>query len=104
MKFALSTFAALVPIVAWAGSPDKQPLNIGAMAADFQLRDYRGGERSLKEFTGRNLAVIAFLGTECPVARLYAARLVELAKEYEAKGVSFVAIDANQQDSVTDIT
>ena len=47
--------------------------------------------------------VVAFLGTECPLAKLYAPRLVELAAEFKDRGVAFVGIDSNQQDSVTEL-
>ena len=41
--------------------------------------------------------VVAFLGTECPLAKLYAPRLAELAKELPKDKVAFVAIDANHR-------
>src|SRR5262249_14434814 len=41
--------------------------------------------------------------TECPLAKLYAPRLVELAKQYGPKGVVFLGLDSNRQDSVTEI-
>jgi peroxiredoxin len=69
--------------------------------ADFTLRDYRGAERSLREFADRKLVVIAFVGTECPLARLYGTRCGELARQYEPRGVAFIGISSNQQDSVT---
>ena len=47
--------------------------------------------------------MLAFLGTECPLAKLYAPRLAALAKEYESRGVVFVGIDANRQDAATEI-
>ena len=47
--------------------------------------------------------MVAFLGTECPVAKLYGPRLAELAGRYEPKKVGFVAIDANQQDSLAEM-
>lgn len=47
--------------------------------------------------------VVAFLGVECPLAKLYAGRLNELAEQYESRGVGFIAVDANEQDSPTDI-
>ena len=43
--------------------------------------------------------VIAFLGTECPLASLHAPRLAELARAYEKKGVAFFGVDSNQQDA-----
>ena len=47
--------------------------------------------------------VICVLGCECPVARFYASRLQLLAKEYEAKGVRFVAVMGLIQDDVAKI-
>src|SRR5205823_1392333 len=49
------------------------------------------------------LVVLAFLGVECPLSRLYAPRLAELAAQYEAQGVRFMAIDSNRQDAVTEM-
>jgi mono/diheme cytochrome c family protein len=43
--------------------------------------------------------VVLFLGTECPINNAYMPRLGELYREYEAKGVAFVGINANQQDT-----
>src|SRR5262249_4687977 len=70
---------------------------------DFKLRDYRGAERSLADFADKKLVVVTFIGSECPVAKLYGPRLAALAKEFEPKGVAFIGINANQQDSVTAI-
>jgi peroxiredoxin/mono/diheme cytochrome c family protein len=71
--------------------------------ADFTLRDYRGREWSLKELADRRLVVVAFLGTECPLAKLYATRLRDLSSQYELRGVSFLGIISNRQDSLTEI-
>jgi peroxiredoxin len=77
--------------------------SVGKKIDDFKLRDFRGVERSLADYADRNLVVVAFMGTECPVAKLYGPRLAQLAKELEAKGVAFIGINANQQDSITAI-
>ncbi len=69
----------------------------------FTLPDVHGRNRSLDELADKPLVVVAFLGTECPLARLYAPRLQELSEAYAARGVAFVGIDANQQDSLTEI-
>ena len=70
---------------------------------DFRLPDYYGRERSLAEFADSKLVVLVFLGTDCPLVKLYAPRLVELAAEYESKGVALVGINANRQDALTKI-
>lgn len=47
--------------------------------------------------------VVCFVGVECPLARLYAPRLSQLAAEFSARGVKFVAVGSNEQDSVEDL-
>src|SRR4051812_34062065 len=74
-----------------------------APVADFSLADYRGKPVALADFRDRQLLVVAFVGTECPLAKLYGPRLADLAKEYEPKGVAFLGIDPNAQDGVTQI-
>lgn len=71
--------------------------------APFQLTDYRGTEFSLTELTNGKVLVVLFLGTECPMVKSYSPRLSELAKRYEGKGVNFIGIDSNAQDSLADI-
>ncbi len=71
---------------------------------DFELRDHRGAVRRLSDWRENTLVVVAFLGTECPLAQLYAPRLKELAQVYGSRGVAFVGINANQNDSVTAIS
>ena len=70
---------------------------------DFQLKDFRGAEHALSDYQDSKIVVLAFLGTECPLAKLYGARLAELAKEYEPSGVQFLGVNANMQDSITEI-
>jgi peroxiredoxin len=100
MKHFALLAVALVPGLAWAD--DKAPVLVTKVAS-FTLRDYRGAEVSLEQFAAKKAVVLAFVGCECPVAKLYGPRLARLAKAYEAQGVQFLGIDANQQDGVTQI-
>jgi peroxiredoxin/mono/diheme cytochrome c family protein len=68
--------------------------------ASFKLHDYQGKEWALADFARAKVIVVAFLGTDCPLANRYADRLAELAKEYGPRNVAFLAIDSNQQDSL----
>ena len=43
--------------------------------SDFELRDFRGKLHKLSDYTDANFVVLAFWGTECPLAKLYALRL-----------------------------
>jgi peroxiredoxin len=69
----------------------------------FRLQDHRGAWHSLDEAKGRKLAVIAFLGVDCPLSGAYAPRLAELARTFEGRGVAFFGVDANPQDGSTAI-
>jgi peroxiredoxin len=93
---------ALVPALALAVEKTPTP-GVGAKFPSFKLRDYRGAERSLDDLASGKAVVLAFVSCECPVARQYGPRLSSLAKEFASKGVTFVAIDPNQQDSPSDI-
>lgn len=46
--------------------------------------------------------VVVFVGTECPLAKLYATRLEEMQKEFNGK-VRIVGVSSNQQDSIDDL-
>lgn len=70
---------------------------------DFKLQDYRGAEHKLSDWQDKELVVVAFLGTECPLAKLYGSRLADLAMEYGPKGVQFVGVNSNKQDTLRKI-
>jgi peroxiredoxin len=94
---------AVVCSVANAARADDDESSIGARIEDFTLRDGHGREHRLADYQGASLVVVAFLGVECPLANLYAPRLVELAKRYEPQKVQFLAINSNRQDSHSDL-
>ncbi|MEX0978022.1 MAG: thioredoxin family protein, partial [Pirellulales bacterium] len=76
---------------------------IGDKVDNFSLRDYHGKPYSLDELGKNKIVVLAFVGTECPLAKIYASRLTELASKYEPQGVAFVGINSNRQDAPTEI-
>src|SRR5262249_26491897 len=100
MKVVSSLLLLLAPVLA---SADDKASPVGKKIDNFKLHDYRGAERSLAEFADKKAVVVAFVGCGCPVSRLYGLRLDELAREYEPKGVAFLAVNSNQHDSIRDI-
>ena len=76
---------------------------IGKQAPDFRLADSAGKEHALADLRDARFVVVAFVGTECPLAKLYAARLNGLAAKYAERGVRFIAIDSNVQDTAQEI-
>ncbi len=70
---------------------------------DFALRDHQGRTWRLAEVRDRKAVVVIFLAAECPLAKRYAPRLVELASAYQRKGVAFVAIASNQHEELREL-
>lgn len=59
--------------------------------------------RTLAEWKSSPLRVIVFIGTECPLVRLYMPRLSAISRQYAAKGVSLIGVDANAQDTPAEV-
>jgi len=76
---------------------------LGRTIADFTLRDYRGKPHRLNEFDQSRVVVVAFLGIDCPLVRLYGPRLEAMSRAYDLKDVAFVGINSNSQDVPTRI-
>lgn len=71
--------------------------------ADFSLRDYRGKTHSLNDLQGKKGTVVLFVGTECPLVKLYAPRVAAMARQFAPQGIAFVLINSNVQDTNTEI-
>ena len=79
------------------------PGDVGAKIEEFSLADFRGKQHQLSELHRGKLLVVAFLGTECPLVKLYAARLAEMHGRRQDHGVAVVGVFSNQQDSLAEI-
>lgn len=92
--------AALQPLCA---AEKEAATAVGKTITNFTLGDVRGKQHALADWKDRKLLVVAFIGTECPLVQQYSGRLVDIAKEYQERGVGVVAIDANLQDSLAEL-
>lgn len=88
--------------VAVSAAEAKRPV-LGRTVGEFGAKDALGKAWTSGDFASSKVLVVAVLGTECPLAQLYAPRVQALADEYAAKGVAFVGIAPNRQDSVTEL-
>ena len=61
--------------------------SVGRTIQNFTLSDHLGSKHSLDEWAESKVIVVVFLGTDCPLAKLYATRLVELAEQYKDQAV-----------------
>ena len=71
--------------------------------APFELNDHAGAKRSLAEWSEKPVMVVVFLGTECPLAKLYGQKLGEMEAEFAKRGVQFIGINSNQQDTLQEL-
>ncbi len=76
---------------------------MGGTLGDFSLLDTNGRRHRLSDYKEKKLVVLAFLGTECPLAKLYAGRLQSIANAYEGRSVVVLGLDPNVQDSMEEI-
>lgn len=83
-------------------SPLCARVTIGQRVDSFELQDYRGRAYRLESYENQPV-VVAFLGAECPLAKLYGPRLQHLADEYADQGVAVLGVSSNVQDSVTEL-
>ncbi len=76
---------------------------IGTRVADFSLPDIDKKQHALSQYKDKKAVVVVFVGTECPIANNYIPTLVELHKQYAGKGIQFLTINSNAQDSFDDV-
>src|SRR5689334_13782269 len=76
------------------------PNNVGKKVDSFTLSDPRDrGQVVLADCKDRKAVVVVFVGTECPLSNAYRPRLAELYQEYGPRGVQFLAVNSNTQDT-----
>lgn len=77
----------------------------GQPPAPFFLTDTRYLPRTLDELapSGTTAAVLVFTTTDCPIARRYLPRVVELEAEYRARGVRFALVDVGLDSSIVEV-
>ena len=73
---------AIAVVLIFAFGTHAGAIEIGEPIDGFALPDIHGRDRSLAEFADKPIVVVAFLGTECPLARLYGPRLQQLSQSY----------------------
>lgn len=73
------------------------PLHTPAPA--FELPSTTGERVSLASFADQPLLVVAFICNHCPFVKHIRHRLAAVARDYQARGVAFVAINSNDTDA-----
>ena len=73
-------------------------LSIGQVAPDFSLLDTQGRKWSVASYDGAPATVVVFTCNHCPYALAWHDRIVDVAREYAARGVRVLAVNSNDAD------
>lgn len=73
---------------------------LGTVAPDFTLLDTVSGKQvSLQELTSDKATLMMFICNHCPFVKHMDEQLVSLARDYQAQGVSIIAISSNDVEN-----
>jgi len=104
LRVCTALFTLLLTFVATTRAAEKfEPvtLPIGSAAPDFKLKNaVDEKEYSLADFKDAKVLAIIFTTNHCPTANAYEQRIIDLHKDYSAKGVAVVAINPNDPQAV----
>jgi peroxiredoxin len=70
-------------------------LELGTIAPNFRLPDLHGTLVLRDDFKGAPASLVAFICNHCPFVKHIRTEFARYAREYQAKGVAIVAINAN---------
>jgi peroxiredoxin len=76
---------------------DSVGLPLGTSAVDFQLKGVDGETHNLNSFSDKKALVVIFSCNHCPYVQAYEDRMVQIQRDYSAKGVTVVAINSNDE-------
>jgi peroxiredoxin len=85
-----------------AGTLCAQEFKIGSHVPDFQVRDLDGKPVAFSALKGP-ITVVTFIATECPVSNSYNHRMIDLYKDYTAKNVKFIFVNANRSEPANEV-
>jgi thiol-disulfide isomerase/thioredoxin len=86
--------------VAGCGGGADRSLAIGSSVPDFALAGIDGKVHSLGEYASSRVLAVVFTCNHCPAAQRYEDRLRKLDDDYRVKGVTLVAINADNPEAV----
>ncbi|MBI4548655.1 MAG: thioredoxin family protein [Ignavibacteriae bacterium] len=95
----LIVLTLLLPLLAFAG--ELKYLRIGEEVPSFTLKNVDGKTYTLDSIKKQNkFTVLMYIATECPVSNAYNERMVKLYDTFLKRGVAFVGINSNKQETV----
>jgi peroxiredoxin len=93
----LFVFSASIGSNLFAGEP-------GDKVEDFTLQNYDGSSYNLSALKDSKATVIMFWSCTCPNVQPYNDRIGDFVKEYQSKGITFLAINSNSTETAEDVS
>ena len=97
MKSTMKLFVPILLLLSAAACMNADELSIGATAPKFSLVNAVDGKTVAFKPGDGKVSVVVFTCNQCPYAKAFEPRILELARQYQAKGVVFYAIDPNDE-------
>ncbi|HEX6159798.1 MAG TPA: thioredoxin family protein [Thermoanaerobaculia bacterium] len=104
MKTVALTLMLFVVTLAFAPALSAEQVAIGAKAPAFTLTNAVDGRQVAFQPGDGKLSVVVFTCNQCPYAKAFEPRILELAKQYAGQGVVFYAIDPNDDTKYAEET
>jgi peroxiredoxin len=82
--------------------PGVEELALGSKAPDFELIGTDEKKHALEDLAGEKGTLVIFTCNHCPYAKAYEDRIIDLAWEYQPKGIGVVAISSNDAEKYAD--
>src|SRR5690554_3753979 len=101
MRPLLFAFLLLISIYQSHGQENPRPLEVGSPAPDFNLMGVDDKYYSLEDFADNELLAVIFTCNHCPTAQAYEERIIQMVKDYQDRGVGFVAISPNDPEAIS---
>lgn len=102
-RFALLSLMGMCYMNTPAQSQSKKPVrnaSVETPLTSFTWQDVTGKRYDQSILTDSKATVFLFSSTQCPIANSYTPRMIELGKEYQAKGVRFFLVNSNREDTL----
>ena len=88
----IAAMVMLAATAAWA-----EELAVGTQAPEFSLVNAVDGEKVSMKANDGKLKVVVFTCNQCPYAKAFENRIIDLAKRFGPKGVAFYAVNPNDE-------
>lgn len=96
--------AALVGWRVYSGPTAPEPsVEVGGPVAEFALTDLDGQPQTLANLRGEKGTLLIFIATRCPYSNAYNQRMETLHRDYAARGIRVVGINANRTEDADEV-